>query len=89
MNRARNRVMTGVGFEPTTYGLKERGAATTRDDAPSDSGALRRAVTTPQNGETRPKEGAVCEKMCMASDDRRTSADADDIDWLPGSVGVR
>ena len=60
------RVMTGVGIEPTTYGLKERDAATTFGVVSSERrvvGGASRSVKTP---EASPKKGAVCDGMCMA-----------------------
>lgn len=79
------RVMTGVGIEPTTYGLKERRAATTRENAPSNSGALRGRAGASNGPETRPNGRAVWEKTCNAS---THCCGAFDRDWCACLLGA-
>jgi hypothetical protein len=59
------RVMTGVGIEPTTYGLKERRWMTTCEAFESAAASVRGWWTTVKTPEPRPNAGAVCDGMCM------------------------
>lgn len=60
------RVMTGVGFEPTTYGLKERRIVTTFGVFKSVAAVVRGWLETLKTPEPRPNGSAVCDGMCMA-----------------------
>lgn len=62
--RVMNRVMTGVGIEPTTYGLKERRAGTTEDALQSVVERGHGATGGTSAGEAGPKRGGVSEKVC-------------------------
>ena len=59
------RVVTGVGIEPTTYGLKERRSSVTPGAVESNTATVRAYRETLKYPEPRPNGCAVCDGMCV------------------------